>query len=270
MASRLLNQAPVYINDLGAPVAGGQLRFFVNGTATPKNVYGDKALTVNLGSTENLDSAGRQVADIWLDGAYSVELRDASNNLIWERDDVEAPSELPSQAGNAGKALVTNGTAPIWQEIDTLPDFSAADPDDVLKIVGGVPLFGSPPIVNDYLTEDLARAAFVNCTEKAQSVTATGTTSISYSAGSIVQLTQDVNITSLVLASFGSASRWARMVIIRTKDATATPRTIAWGSVRWAGGTAPTLSSAASAVDIIELWSNGTVIYGFSRGLAFA
>lgn len=91
-----------------------------------------------------------------------------------------------------------------------------------------------------------------------------------HAAGSIVQLTQDVNITSLVLASFGSASRWARMVIIRTKDATATPRTIAWGSVRWAGGTAPTLSSAASAVDIIELWSNGTVIYGFSRGLAFA
>lgn len=79
-----------------------------------------------------------------------------------------------------------------------------------------------------------------------------------------------MNITLLVFSGFGSANKWAQMVIIRTKDASVTARTIAWGSVRWAGGTAPTLSSAASAVDIIELWSNGTVIYGFSRGLAFA
>jgi hypothetical protein len=210
------------------------------------------------------------VADIWLDGAYSVELRDASNNLIWERDDVEAPSELPSQTGNAGRYLQTDATSTTWEIVQALPDYSGATDGDVVKISGGFPVFGPATFNGNFAGAELTFPVLVNARDKAQSVVAAATTTISYPAGAVVQLSQDVNIGTLSFTSFGAANQWARMVIIRTKDATATPRTIAWGSIRWAGGTAPTLSSTASAVDIIELWSNGTTVYGFSRGAAFA
>lgn len=271
MASRLLNQAPVYLDDAGAPVAGGTLYFYVNGdTNTPKDVYGDKDFSVNLGATELLDAGGRAVNDIWLDGSYTVILRDSSLDLVWERDDVEAPSDLPVQTSNGGKALFTDGTTASWEEVLELPDYSGADDDDVLKIVSGEPFWGAPAPVPDYAGAQLEQPVFLNQREKSQAVTATATLALNYALGSIVELAQDTNVTSLSFANFGAANKWARMLIIRTKDATATPRTIAWGSVKWAGGSAPTLSSTSGAIDVIELWSNGTVVYGFSRGLAMA
>jgi hypothetical protein len=47
-------------------------------------------------------------------------------------------------------------------------------------------------------------------------------------------------------------------VIALTQDATGS-RTVTWGTnYKWAGGTAPTLSTAASAKDIISCWADTT------------
>lgn len=270
MASRLLDQACVYFDDEGAPVAGGTLYFYENGTLTPKSVYGEKALTTDLGATELLDAGGRQVNDIWLDGSYTVILKDADDVQVWARDDVEASSELPSPVGETGKVVRSDGSGYVLDDIDELPDYSAADDDDVCKIVGGVPVFGAPPVVSNYAGAQLEQPVLLNQREKSQAVTATATLAINYALGSVVELAQDTSISTLTFSSFGAANKWARMLIIRTKDATGTARTIAWGSVKWAGGTAPTLTATASGIDVIELWSNGTAIYGFSRGLAMA
>ena len=57
--------------------------------------------------------------------------------------------------------------------------------------------------------------------------------------------------------------------LIVTQDATGT-RTLAYGSAyKWPGGSAPTLSTAANAVDILEFSSDGTNMYGNFR-LAYA
>lgn len=51
---------------------------------------------------------------------------------------------------------------------------------------------------------------------------------------------------------------------ILTQDATG-GRTVTWPSnVKWAGGVAPTLSTAANAVDIVTLYYNGTNYYGMA------
>lgn len=97
--------------------------------------------------------------------------------------------------------------------------------------------------------------------ETAQSVTAVASTTIDLAAGQSIQLAQAVDITTL---SFSNAPAGAFVVTIRrTKDASGMARTIAWpASVNWAGGTAPTLTSTASAVDIISLLSiDGGVTY---------
>jgi len=60
----------------------------------------------------------------------------------------------------------------------------------------------------------------------------------------------------------------AAMVLELTQDATGS-RTVTWpGSVVWPGGAAPTLSTAAAAVDVLTFFSRdgGTTWYGFPTG----
>jgi hypothetical protein len=48
-----------YIDQDGAPYAGGSLTFTQAGTSVPQNVYSDPALTVSLGNVVTLNAAGR-------------------------------------------------------------------------------------------------------------------------------------------------------------------------------------------------------------------
>lgn len=266
MASRLLNQATTYFDNAGQPVAGGRLYFYQNGSlVTPKAVYGDKLLTANLGVTEDLDAAGRQVNDIWLNGTYTVVLKDADGVQVWARDDVETPSDLPSPVGETGKALISDGSEWVATEFEQLPSPAGGDNGDVLTIVAGEWAAAAPTPQGDFAGGEVSDAVLVNVREKTQAVTATATTTIDYSLGAVVLLAQAVDITSLVFTNFGASGETATMTIVRTKDNSATARTIAWGSVLFPGGTAPTLTQTANAVDVITLVStNGTQILGYS------
>ena len=60
-----------------------------------------------------------------------------------------------------------------------------------------------------------------------------------------------------------------RFIVKLKQDGTGN-RTATWpGTVDWAGGTTPTLSTAANAVDIFEFLTmdNGTTYSGFTLGL---
>jgi hypothetical protein len=55
--------------------------------------------------------------------------------------------------------------------------------------------------------------------------------------------------------------------VILVQDSTGS-RTASWNAVyKWAGGSAPTLSTGANAVDIFRFWTNGTNAYEISRAL---
>lgn len=78
-------------------------------------------------------------------------------------------------------------------------------------------------------------------------------------------ITLSANATFTFTAPLGGGSFLLRVV----QDATGS-RTATWpGTVKWAGGTAPTLSTAASAEDIVTFYWNGTNYYGVAS-LAFA
>ena len=69
-------------------------------------------------------------------------------------------------------------------------------------------------------------------------------------------------------ASTGNASSFTLKIIQGS-----TARTITWpSSVDWAGGTAPTLSSADNAVDVFVFYTidGGTNYYGFTAGQGMA
>ncbi len=72
----------------GNPLVGGRLYFYVTGTTTTLATYSNPALTTSNTQPVVADSAGR-FGDIYLlDQAYRVQLRDASDILIWDTDGV--------------------------------------------------------------------------------------------------------------------------------------------------------------------------------------
>ena len=121
---RILDNRPVYFDQLGRPASGGRLDFFDAGTLTPKAVYADPSLTVSNGPSVTLDSAGRTEVDTWGDGAYKVRLYDAAGVLQSEADDVQVPGGTSQQIPplEAGKFLTTDGALLLWDTIIQVPD----------------------------------------------------------------------------------------------------------------------------------------------------
>lgn len=116
----------VFFDNLGQPCAGGELQFFDTLTLDAKNVYSDEDLSVNLGNTVTLDSAGRTPSDVWGSGVYRIRLYTSDAELVDEADPVQeegaAGSAIPSQTGNSGEFLTTNGTVMSWAAIREVPD----------------------------------------------------------------------------------------------------------------------------------------------------
>lgn len=116
----------VFFDNLGQPCAGGELQFFDTLTLDAKNVYSDEDLSVNLGNTVTLDSAGRAPSDVWGSGVYRIRLYTSDAELVDEADPVQeegaAGSAIPSQTGNSGEFLTTNGTVMSWAAIREVPD----------------------------------------------------------------------------------------------------------------------------------------------------
>lgn len=145
-AFRLFSKLTTFYGDSGELLAGGSLKFYEAGTTTPANVYGEKALTTNNGSTIALDASGRPADDIWADttSSFFVELYDADSVKQGEMDNVEVPGGtaqvvpvpaanffltgdstnyltedlsdrlVPDVTGQADKVLSTDGAVLTW------------------------------------------------------------------------------------------------------------------------------------------------------------
>lgn len=146
-AYRFYNPAPVLMDLLGLqPCAGGTLAFYEIGTTTPRNTWSDPALTVLNTNPVQLDSAGRANTNIWLDGAYSVRLRDSAGAVIWTRDvnsgvaaGLTIPNPLPS-----GQWLTNDGSNLLWGSFFQLPDPTGSDGKMVVASGGGFVLQAQP------------------------------------------------------------------------------------------------------------------------------
>lgn len=160
-----ITQLTTFSGLTGQLLVGGELRFYEAGTTTPKNVYGEKALTTNNGAVIDLDASGRPDVDIWADAAesYFIELYDSDGVKQGEIEDVEVPggvaqtipvpnsgefltgdgtnfavveltdSLLPDPAGHSNEYLQTDGSAAFWAtgpedaEVPTMPITVGAD-----------------------------------------------------------------------------------------------------------------------------------------------
>ena len=89
----------------------------------------------------------------------------------------------------------------------------------------------------------VAAAPYVGQSTTSQSPT----TTIDLSAGNVIYFTHDTNTT----VAFANTSTTQEVRFIRTKDDTATARSITWGSnIIWDGGSAPTLINNPRGTDV--------------------
>lgn len=148
-AYRFYNPAPVLMDLLGLqPCAGGSLAFYDLGTTTPRNTWSDPGQTILNTNPVLLDSSGRANTNIWLDGAYSVRLRDAAGQVVWTRDvnsgteaGLTIPTPLPS-----GKYLTTDGSNLLWGDVLQPPDPTGSD-GKYLVASGGAYILQSGPTI---------------------------------------------------------------------------------------------------------------------------
>lgn len=109
-----------FFDNNGDPLSGGKLYTYSAGTTTPKATYTDSTGTTPLSNPIILDAYGR--ASIWVDGAYKYSLYTSADVLVKTEDTVSSfntssstiDSLVPSQTGNSGKALITDGATVSW------------------------------------------------------------------------------------------------------------------------------------------------------------
>lgn len=161
-AYRIFSRLNTFYGLTGQLLAGGYIRFYTEETTTPKDVYGDEALSVNNGSTVDLDASGRPDVDVWGDGDYFIELYDAGDVLQGDMDNVaiyggggltipalvsgqflsnngtvldwEAIRQVPDPTGQTGKVLGNDGTNPAWQAAPTAPTLDVLIDDSPITI----------------------------------------------------------------------------------------------------------------------------------------
>lgn len=95
-----------------------------------------------------------------------------------------------------------------------------------------------------------------------------GTLTLDIENGNAFEVTLTENVTTTNFSNPPASGRMGEFTLILKQDATG-GRTFAWpASVDWAGGAAPTLTTAANAVDVLEFITTdaGTTWYGFLKG----
>lgn len=94
-----------------------------------------------------------------------------------------------------------------------------------------------------------------------------------YSANSSTAITialtngtvQIITLTGNATITMPTATSGKSFIMYLKQDATGS-RTVTWSTVKWAGGTAPTITSTASRMDIFSFFADGTNWYGVTVG----
>jgi hypothetical protein len=99
-----------------------------------------------------------------------------------------------------------------------------------------------------------------------------GSLTVDLETGNVFEVTLTEEVSSLILANPPAAGSAGSATLILRQDATG-GRTLLWpSSVLWAGGVAPSPTSAANAVDVLSLVTRdgSATWYGFVGGKAFS
>lgn len=121
------NTAPFFrqqfFGPTGKPLTGGRIEFYSAGSATPKSVYANRNMTVNLGNVLQFDDAGVPEQYFMASGEYDIKIYDQYNQLVDNPLRIDAsggPSSPFPDPANPG-FLHWDGTIYEWIPIQMYP-----------------------------------------------------------------------------------------------------------------------------------------------------
>jgi len=136
------------------------------------------------------------------------------------------------------------------------PDAASWDYDQIgfatITGTGSAVLGTSPTLTNPTVTNYVETAFTANSSTAITLALTNGTVQI-------ITLTGNATIT------MPTAVAGKSFIMFLKQDATGS-RTVTWSTVKWSGGTAPTITSTASKQDIFSFFSDGTNWYGTTVG----
>lgn len=138
--------------------------------------------------------------------------------------------------------------------------FDTSDGDGVITAVN-IPTIRFSGADIEFGLKEIRRAVLRDVAIGEQSVSATASTSIVYDSGSYVKLSLVSNITTFAITSPPTEYAFVRLKITQGTGG----QTITWpANYKWPGGVAPALSTAAGAIDYVDLWTDdfGVTWYG--------
>jgi hypothetical protein len=221
-----------------------------------------------------------------------------TSGQILKSNGASAPTWINNNAGTVTSASVVsaNGFAGTVATDTTTPAITLTTSiTGVLK--GNGTAISAATAGTDYLAPPSGTAllkansggALANATAGTDYVTPTGTETLSgktltnptvtnyvetpYSANSSTAITIDlangtvqiITLTGSATITMPTATSGKSFIMYLKQDATGS-RTVTWSTVKWAGGTAPTITSTASKQDIYSFFADGTNWYGVNVG----
>ena len=205
-------------------------------------------LRTDIASTDDLDASGKE--------------HDTMTNNV-----NAAAIAIETKVGTGSSTAVTDsvlaGTGAGTSAWTTAPTFGGSVTSAGLTVSGAVAcadqVVGRPEL-KDY----------------AETVNAIGNTAASQAvdleSGNVVTATLAVATTTFTFSNPSATGKSCSFTLILSQDATGS-RTVTWpASVKWAGGTAPTLTTTASRADVLTFSTvdAGTIWYGFVAGQDFS
>ena len=267
------------VSDFAATVRSTTAAQLVAGANTTITQVGD---TLVLASAAGAGSAVTSVAG--RAGAVTLEKADVGLTNVDNTADADKPVSTAQANALAGKeASITAGTASqFWRGDKTWQDFSTsvrgtvlaglstatstgvAAADSVLAAIGKLQAQVSLRAPRD--APSFTSTATFQGVRETVTVANTGT---AYTVANTATSILDLTLTGNCVLTYPAPSGGGQFTLLLKQDA-AGSRTVTWPStVRWAGGTAPTLTAAAGRTDGVTFLSDGTYWLGFVGGLNF-
>lgn len=253
--------------DDGAPLAGGLVYTYAQGTTTPKDTWADKDKAGTNANPVELDANGD--APIFLDGIYKFIVKRADDSLVYELDGIASatlvPDDYVTNAKLADMAEATFKMRAAGAGTGDPIDGTAAEAKTALALVKADVGLGNVDNTSD-ATKNSAAATLTNKTlvdpiitgtplEDIHTITDEAAFEIDPGNGSIQQITLGADRTPAATNFLNGEG-----ILLMVNDGAA--RTITWTTVGvvWIGGSAPTL--ATSGWTHIVLYKVGGTIYG--------
>ena len=180
-------------------------------------------------------------------------------------------SATPANNTDIDSINIAEGCAPsgindaIRELMAQVKDLYSGTTGDTISIAGGGTGAGTlagASIVTYTGTETLTNKTLTN-------PTVTNYVETPYSANSSTAITlaltngtvQIITLTGNATITMPTATSGKSFIMFLKQDGTGS-RTVTWSTVKWAGGTAPTITSTASRQDILSFFADGTNWYG--------